>query len=903
MPITALPQSTAQAIGSTSALSDACSVVKELLDNAIDASASSIIIEISQNTVDVIQVKDNGHGIPPEDHGLVCRRSFTSKIQSLEDLRKVGGHSLGFRGQALASACEMSGSLTVSTRVATQVVGSSLKYDRAGQLISSERTSHPVGTTVRVADFLKHIPVRRQTALKGASKTLTKIKKTLHAYAIAQPSRRLSLKVLKSRNESSNWTYGPKPNASLVDAALRVAGPEIVSHCTCKVWPSEEPEQDVEAEDDRKKGYKLVAFLPKADADFSKVSNSGQFLSVDGRPMSTSRGTCSEVAKLFKSFIRSAAKSRGSSASLSDPFLCLHIRCPEGSYDANVEPSKDDVLFQDPQILLSLAESLFRHMYGDTDSSGKDAGDARADEISASQGLAGRHPAAASSPRRQGSEYTSSQATTYRTQLSTFSPSRGSTQHTGIYDLQLQEADRGASQNRDLEAENPWSIAKMNVSASRNGDTSPPFSTPARGQKSDRARGESTQMNRRFSGSTTLPSPSDSNSNSTSTSPSDARTRGSPTVSELNSSTRSARDRARDRERYGNGALDTWFQKTTQLSLSRQSVEDLAVQDEEVISEQRAAERFGPKNPRSGFTTAAALQGIGNGFKPFKSPLDPKQTSSRQPHLLPSQDTEDDPTSPEPEQPERRHEFPVMERWSSLLHRSSTQETSAELEEALDFERRKKSAIQARRLQMKNRLESLTQESSHSYSPPSSPHHNRYLAARAALNASNDNADTDTPTQEAEDCSSRPPRLNPNDPRAYFIRHRELDQPIEKTGGGLTRVRRVHSSKLPLERIPSGSNLHDVGLPYPIALADLSRSFKRGWETDSYIRCGTRVDVFSAADSSDWGKVAHAWEARLSALVRERYRVMEGDTEPELDLDLISAINAHVSHLKTDLTD
>lgn len=135
MPIAALPQSTAQAIGSTSALSDACSVVKELLDNALDASASSIFIEISQNTVDVIQVKDNGHGIPPEDHGLVCKRSFTSKIQSLEDLRKVGGHSLGFRGQALASASEMSGSLTVFTRVDTQVVGSSLKYDRAGELI------------------------------------------------------------------------------------------------------------------------------------------------------------------------------------------------------------------------------------------------------------------------------------------------------------------------------------------------------------------------------------------------------------------------------------------------------------------------------------------------------------------------------------------------------------------------------------------------------------------------------------------------------------------------------------------------------------------------------------------------------------------------------------------------
>lgn len=131
----ALPKSTVRAIGSTSVISDPCSVVKELLDNALDASASSVVIEISQNTVDLIQVKDNGHGIVPEDHALVCRRSFTSKIQTVDDLRNVGGNFLGFRGEALASAAEMSGSFTVTTRNDGQVVGSTLQYGRNGELI------------------------------------------------------------------------------------------------------------------------------------------------------------------------------------------------------------------------------------------------------------------------------------------------------------------------------------------------------------------------------------------------------------------------------------------------------------------------------------------------------------------------------------------------------------------------------------------------------------------------------------------------------------------------------------------------------------------------------------------------------------------------------------------------
>lgn len=134
MPIEALPQATVRAIGSTSVISDPCSVVKELLDNALDASATSVSVEISPNTVDVIQVKDNGHGISAEDHPCVCKHAFTSKISSIDDLKNVGGSSLGFRGEALASIADMSGAVTVTTRVASEIVASNLEYGRDGEL-------------------------------------------------------------------------------------------------------------------------------------------------------------------------------------------------------------------------------------------------------------------------------------------------------------------------------------------------------------------------------------------------------------------------------------------------------------------------------------------------------------------------------------------------------------------------------------------------------------------------------------------------------------------------------------------------------------------------------------------------------------------------------------------------
>ena len=135
MPIVLLPDSTVRALGSSLVLNDACSVVKELIDNALDAHATIITIEISANTLDIIQVRDNGSGIGIEDRQLVCRRGCTSKIRTLGDLEQLGGSSLGFRGEALASVVALSDTCSVTTRVDGEAVGTTLKYDREGALI------------------------------------------------------------------------------------------------------------------------------------------------------------------------------------------------------------------------------------------------------------------------------------------------------------------------------------------------------------------------------------------------------------------------------------------------------------------------------------------------------------------------------------------------------------------------------------------------------------------------------------------------------------------------------------------------------------------------------------------------------------------------------------------------
>lgn len=138
MPIQSLSDSDIRTLGSSLAVNDACSVIKELIDNAIDARADTIFIEISANAVDVIQVKDNGSGIGPDDRPLLCRRGCTSKIRTIQDLGGLGGSYLGFRGEALASVAALSNTVALTSRVDGERAGSTFKFGPGGRFLRQD---------------------------------------------------------------------------------------------------------------------------------------------------------------------------------------------------------------------------------------------------------------------------------------------------------------------------------------------------------------------------------------------------------------------------------------------------------------------------------------------------------------------------------------------------------------------------------------------------------------------------------------------------------------------------------------------------------------------------------------------------------------------------------------------
>ena len=188
MPIHLLPPEIASQIAAGEVIERPASVVKELLENALDSGAHQITIFVEGAGQRLVEVADDGSGIPPDELALAVERHATSKLQSAADLFSI--RTLGFRGEALASIGSVA-RLTITSRPAPVTVGARLRVE-GGIIGTLEPVGAPVGTVVRVEDLFYNVPARLKF-LKADSTERRQIDTLVTRYALAYPNVRFHL--------------------------------------------------------------------------------------------------------------------------------------------------------------------------------------------------------------------------------------------------------------------------------------------------------------------------------------------------------------------------------------------------------------------------------------------------------------------------------------------------------------------------------------------------------------------------------------------------------------------------------------------------------------------------------------------------------------------------------------
>ena len=216
MPIRILSDDLAAKIAAGEVIERPASVVKELIENSIDAGATDIQVQIRGGGQRLIRVGDNGGGIPAAEVATAFARHATSKIESADDLFRI--HTLGFRGEALPSIGSVA-RVTLITRARSETSGSEIHVD-GSQILDQHAQGAPTGTILTVEDLFRHVPARLKF-LKAPGTEAGHIADLVNAYALAYPALRFSL-----TNEERLIFQSPG-TGSRFDALVKVFGIDI----------------------------------------------------------------------------------------------------------------------------------------------------------------------------------------------------------------------------------------------------------------------------------------------------------------------------------------------------------------------------------------------------------------------------------------------------------------------------------------------------------------------------------------------------------------------------------------------------------------------------------------------------------------------------------------------------
>ncbi|WP_372986191.1 DNA mismatch repair endonuclease MutL [Marinobacter sp.] len=293
------------------------SVVKELVENALDAGASRVDIEIEQGGVKLIRVRDDGSGIEEDDLPLALSRHATSKITSLDDLEAVA--SLGFRGEALASISSVS-RLTLTSRTENQEAASRVEVEGREMDARISPAAHPVGTTVEVRDLFFNTPARRKF-LRTEKTEFNHVDECIRRQALSRFDTGFTLR------HNQRVVQSLRPAESALDRERRIGalcGQQFIDNAVVI---------DAEATGLRLWGWVALPTFSRSQADL-------QYFFVNGRVIRD---------KLVAHAVRQAY--RDVLYNNRHPAFVLYLEVDPATVDVNVHPTKHEVRFRDGRLV------------------------------------------------------------------------------------------------------------------------------------------------------------------------------------------------------------------------------------------------------------------------------------------------------------------------------------------------------------------------------------------------------------------------------------------------------------------------------------------------------------------------------------------------------------------------
>ena len=308
------------------------SVVKELLENALDAGATRIRVEIEAGGRKLIRIVDNGHGMGRDDALLAFERHATSKLRSSDDLLSIA--TLGFRGEALPSIASVA-RVSLETRAEEDAVGTSLEI-AGGNILRIEDAGLPTGTTIAVKDLFFNTPARRKF-LRSEQTELGHVAALVTHYALAHPGKHFELHsatqallvapAVANAGERLYQIFGRE----VFDSMIPVAAEMDFSRAGLPEPPPWKREQDYEPAEP---GFvRLSGFISKPE--LQKLNRNSTYIFANGR-LIRDRLILHSLSEAYRNIIPPT----------SFPVVLLFLELPPQEVDVNVHPAKTEVRFR-----------------------------------------------------------------------------------------------------------------------------------------------------------------------------------------------------------------------------------------------------------------------------------------------------------------------------------------------------------------------------------------------------------------------------------------------------------------------------------------------------------------------------------------------------------------------------